>query len=85
MKKLILLVLCMFMCGCGTTFEQRKQVYLAIYKEAKGIIVTVGVPAAKLYLQSQVNDGQIDYEAAAEMLDELKVERSRELNKVPVK
>ena len=72
MKKIILLsLLITFICGCGTTFEQRKEVYLAIYKESKNIVLTIGVPAAKLYLQSKVNGGEIDYDSALDILNDI--------------
>jgi len=72
MKKIILLIVTtIFLYGCGTTFDQRKEVYLAIYKKTESIVLTIGIPAAKIYLQSKINSGEINYDSAVDMLNNI--------------
>jgi len=69
MKKLLLLILITtFAMGCQTTFEQRKKVYVAVYKEAKQIIREIGPTAANIYLDKKVADGDITEEEKQQFL-----------------
>lgn len=72
MKKIILILLiALFTFGCGTTFEQRKPVYVAIYKKAASIVHVVGPVAAKIYLNEKVKDGKLDQSTADHMYNSL--------------
>ena len=69
MKKLIFLCLLgLFVAGCGTTFEERKHVYVAIYKEAKRIVLKYGPAAAQIYLNKKVEAGEITPEEQQQLM-----------------
>ena len=68
MKKIVLFLSTIFIMGCQTTFEQRKQVYVAIYKEARRIVQKFGPVAATVYLDKKVASGAITDKERQELL-----------------
>jgi len=70
MKKLLLLLV-LLLCGCGTTFQERKEVYVSIYNKVISITKTVGPIAAEVYLDKKVSSGQITIEDKQKMLNSL--------------
>lgn len=72
MKKFILFLLIgVFLSGCGTTFEQRRQIYVTIYKEVKNIVHHYGPIAGQLYLEKKVQDGTISKQEKDEIISAL--------------
>jgi len=68
MKKLLMVLSVMFIFGCGTTFQERKVVYVAIYKKAAKLIRVVGPVAANVYLDKKVSEGEITSEEKEQIL-----------------
>ena len=60
MKKIILfLTIGALLTGCGTNFQQRKVVYIAIYKKVAKLVRVIGPIAAEVYLDKKVAEGEI--------------------------
>ena len=68
MKNFLLTAFVIFLVGCGTTFQQRKEVYVKIFKKAASIVKTVGPVAAQIYLDKKVADGEITEEEKHQIL-----------------
>ncbi len=68
MKKVILILSTLFVFGCGTTFQERKVVYVAIYKKAAKLIRVVGPTAANVYLDKKIENGEITIEEKEQIL-----------------
>ena len=71
MKRITLTaLLAVLLMGCGTTFQERKEVYKAIYAKAKGIVIKAGPVVADQMLKKEIEKGSIT-EEEAEMIKAL--------------
>lgn len=72
MKKVLMTIVTIctigVMSGCGTTFQERLEIYKAAYGELK----TLAPVAAKVFLAKQVADGKLTQEEADEIVAALK-------------